>query len=88
MEQLGAKIFLTNDIEEYTDSELKSLETLIAIEINNRQNRKQQKAWAELCDAFKKYDSKYGVVFENSDNGDEYVMISVDEDDCGRFYYC
>lgn len=87
MEKLGTKIFLTNDIEEYTDNELKELQNLIATEINKRQDLKRQEDWANLVEAFREYDSKYGIVFEDSESGEEYIMISADENECDRFYF-
>lgn len=79
--------FLTNNIEECTDNELKELQNLITTEISKRQDLKRQEDWTNLVKIFREYDSKYGIVFEDSESGEEYIMISANADNCDRFYF-
>lgn len=87
MEQLGTKIFLTNDIAEYSNEELEALEELIAEEFYKRKEREKQEAWIKIIDTFEEYDAKYGIVFEDRESDEEYLLISADKDKCGRFYF-
>lgn len=75
---MGANIFLTNDISEYTDTELVALAETIRREQVRRENGKRLKAWQEMVCTIRKYIDEYGsfrvVDYEHSVRIDETMV--------------